>query len=80
MRPQLTAAVALPVLDESASLADAAKKLGVTTSALYHLERRDPTVRAAYRAAKKRGAKVSAANRRRIGSVWTRGTLRGVEE
>lgn len=75
MIAKLTAAVALPVLDESASLADAAKRLGVSTTALYHLERRDPTVRAAYRAAKKRGEKVSAAHRRRIGSVWTRGRV-----
>lgn len=73
MIAKLTAAIALPVLDESASLADAARKLKVTTSALQHLQRRDPTVRAAYRAAKKRGEKVSAANRRRIGSIWTRG-------
>jgi hypothetical protein len=80
MKPTLTAEIALPVLEQSASLAEAAKTLGVSKTALYHLERREPEIRAAYRAAKKRGEKVSAANRRRIGSVWTRGNARKAAE
>jgi hypothetical protein len=74
-RGQLTAALVAPVLDRGASLAAAAKELGCSVSALYHVQKREPELRQAYRAAARRGRKSAAKHKRNIASLWNRGKM-----
>lgn len=71
----LTAAVVAPVFERGLTLVDAAKELSCTTSALYHLQKREPALRAAYREAVRRGKKQHAEHRKKFGSIWTRGDV-----
>lgn len=74
-RGYLTAARVAPVLERCTSLAEAAKEIGCSTSALYHVQMREPELRAAYRAAARRGKGAHAEHRRKFGSIWTRGEV-----
>lgn len=72
-RGRLTVALVAPALERGASLAEAAKEIGCSTSALYKLQQREPELRELYAAAVKRGKATHAEHRRKFGSIWTRG-------